>query len=470
MAYAFDKVDDYFRRNKQGTQGSLQRGTTGAPPPTAAAESVAKAAETSAEMGNADTSAFRANRGASQAAAQSALTQPAQRQAQAWEQGERAKAGQYKAEGEKKIGETYKAWNPADLSGIEGGNQEAMQRGREQVGYTGKEMTFQPYQASAPQMDTSSMLRGGVGGLQAALQKGKGGRYTSGMGALDASLMAGNRGAMQGLQNQLGDVYQGARQTRETLNRTSDDLTKKALETGTGISGTVRKALEDRFGAISNETIAALQQRGQQATEQSRAALMPSFGMFGSTNPVEDAIRNQLRTSGLSEAQINDRMRGAAGRIDPNAFIAKMGSSELLENPQNYGNIASVLGRSATPFRQSYETYGIDPNAIAAEANRIMSAQYGGVVDTFRPPAQQNTGVGMEWDRNGDGSIDAQEEAAAQSASYDTYSDTVDMADAREGYQDFSAPGSFQDYGSYETDQGDVYGGAYGEGEQDGGW
>jgi len=470
MAYAFDKVDDYFRRNKQGTQGSLQRGTTGAPPPTAAAESVAKAAETSAEMGNADTSAFRANRGASQAAAQSALTQPAQRQAQAWEQSERQKAGQATADGEKKIGETYKPWTPETLSGIESGNQEDMQRGREQVGYTGKEMTFQPYQPSAPQMDTSSMLRGGVGGLQAALQKGKGGRYTAGMGALDASLMAGNRGAMQGLQNQLGDVYEGTRKTREELGLTDEYLTQKALETGTGISSTVRKALEDRFGAISNETIAALQQRGQLATEQSRAALMPSFGMFGSTNPVEDAIRNQLRTYGLSEAQINDRMRGAAGRIDPNAFIAKMGSSEFVETPQNYGNIASVLGRSAGPFRQSYETYGIDPNAIAAEASRIMAAQYGGVVDTFRPPAQQNTGVGMEWDRNGDGSIDAQEEAAAQSASYDTYSDTVDMADAREGYQDFSAPGSFQDYGSYETDQGDVYGGAYGEGEQDGGW
>jgi formylmethanofuran--tetrahydromethanopterin N-formyltransferase len=72
-------------------------------------------------MGNADTSAFRANQGASQAAAQSALTQPAQRQAQAWEAGEQQKAGQYKAEGEKKIGETYKAWNPADLAGIEGG-------------------------------------------------------------------------------------------------------------------------------------------------------------------------------------------------------------------------------------------------------------------------------------------------------------------------------------------------------------
>jgi hypothetical protein len=459
MAYAFDKVDDYFRRSKEGQRGSLQRGTTGAPPPTAAAEAVAKQAETSAELGNADTSAYKANRMASQAAAQSALTQPAQRQAQAWEQGETAKAGEFKAEGEKRIGETYKPWTPESLSGIESGNQEAMQRGREQVGYTGKELTFQPYQASAPQIDTSSMLRGGVGGLQAALQKGKGGRYTAGMGALDASLMAGNRGAMQGLQTKMGDIYQGAREKKASLEQTDEQLAQKALETGTGTASAVRKALEDRFGAISNETIAALQQRGQQATEQSRAALMPSFGMFGASNPVEDAIRNQLRTYGLSETQINERMRGASGRIDPNAFIAKMGTSELVETPQNYANIASVLGRDPGAFRQSYETYGIDPNAIAAEANRIMSAQYAGITDNFRP-AQQSTSVGMEWDRNGDGSIDAQEEAAAIDAGYDTYSDTVSMEDARSGYEGTTAPGSYRDYGTVDTsDYGDTMSG-----------
>jgi hypothetical protein len=388
MAYAFDKVDDYFRRNKQGGQGSLQRGTTGAPPPTAAAEQVAKQAETSAEMGNADASAFRANRDASQAAAQSALTQPTQRQAQAWEQGERAKAGQYKAEGEKKIGETYKAWNPESLSGIEAGNQDAMNTARQQVGYTGKEMTFQPYQASAPQMDTSSMLRGGVGGLQAALQKGKGGRYSAGMGALDASLMAGNRGAMQGLQAQLGGVYEGTRKTRKELGLTDDYLTQKALETGTGISQTVKDALNARMPELQAA-------QAQTALDEANRYAYNTRG--GVEQQAADAYRQTL-SAGLTPEQVDALYSGeAAGLINqynPQAGFGMVGGDygramtdfggmikqgtgtaqfTGTQIDPRYANLAGVLGVAPQASTVDYNPYEVDYGAVSQEANALSN-------------------------------------------------------------------------------------------------
>jgi hypothetical protein len=388
MAYAFDKVDDYFRRNKQGTQGSLQRGTTGAPPPTAAAEQVAKQAETSAATGNADTSAFRANQGASQAAAQSALTQPAQRQAQAWEQGETAKAGQYKAEGEKKIGETYKAWNPESLAGIESGNQDAMNTARQQVGYTGKEMTFQPYQASAPQLDTTSMLRGGVGGLQAALQKGKGGRYTAGMGALDASLMAGNRGAMQGLQNQLGDVYQGARQKKAEIEQTDEQLAQKALETGTGTASAVRQALEARMPELQAA-------QAQTALDEANRYAYNTRG--GVEQQAADAYRQTL-SAGLTPEQVNALYSGeAAGLINqynPQAGFGMVGGDygramtdfggmikqgtgtaqfTGTQIDPRYANLAGVLGVAPQASTVDYNPYEVDYGAVSQEANALSN-------------------------------------------------------------------------------------------------
>jgi hypothetical protein len=362
MAYAFDKVDDYFRRNKQGGQGSLQRGTTGAPPPTAATEQGTQQAATE----NADTSAFRANQGASQAAAQSALTQPAQRQAQAWEAGEQQKAGQYKAEGEKKIGETYKAWNPESIAGIEAGNQDAMSTARQQVGYTGKEMTFQPYQARAPQLDTTSMLRGGVGGLQAALQKGKGGRYTAGMGALDASLMAGNKDAMQGLQAQLGDVYQGARAKREQFEQTDEGLTQQALEKGTGISKAVKDALSSRSGEL--QKLADAQAKSQ--FEQQMGGL---YGDEQAARRAQAQLVNQTLKSGRSAPAI--AMMTSKGNPDTSQ-IAFRGIDPTLRNvnvtPEygaGYQNLMSTLGQTPAQAQALTGTgYGFDRAATEAKA------------------------------------------------------------------------------------------------------
>jgi hypothetical protein len=388
MAYAFDKVDDYFRRNKQGTQGSLQRGNMGAPPPTAAAEQVAKQAETSAEMGNADTSAFRANQGASQAAAQSALTQPAQRQAQAWEAGEQQKAGQYKAEGEKKIGETYKAWNPESIAGIEAGNQDAMNTARQQVGYTGKEMTFQPYQASTPQLDTTSMLRGGVGGLQAALQKGKGGRYTAGMGALDASLMAGNRGAMQGLQNQLGDVYQGARQKKAEIEQTDEQLAQKALETGTGVSQSVKSALQARMPELQAA-------QAQAALDEANRYAYNTRG--GVEQQAADAYRQTL-SAGLTPEQVAALYSGEAAQLinqynpqegfslvgddygrarsDFGGMIKQGSGTAQFTGTQidpRYANLAGVLGVAPQASTVDYNPYEVDYGAVSQSANALSN-------------------------------------------------------------------------------------------------
>jgi hypothetical protein len=403
MAYAFDKVDDYFRRNKQGGQGSLQRGTTGAPPPTAAAESVAKAAETSAEMGNADTSAFRANQGASQAAAQSALTQPAQRQAQAWEQGEQKKAGEFKAEGEKNIGETYKPWNPADLSGIESGNQEAMQRGREQVGYTGKEMTFQPYQASAPQLDTTSMLRGGVGGLQAALQKGKGGRYTAGMGALDASLMAGNKDAMQGLQAQLGDVYQGAREKKEQFEQTDEQLAKKALEQGTSTSKAAKEALKSRAGELRklaeaqaktefDKQMSGIYGDEMNAIRAQQGLYNDAFGSKIGGTPFD--LRQLMRPQGPSDEDVAYKMY---------APVSQRNVSVAPQMGAGFTNISNVLGE--TPQASQALTgsgFGFDRNMVLQKGgaagqdlmNRYRQMLQGGdYYGTWGPDSGVNAGV-----------------------------------------------------------------------------
>lgn len=367
MAYAFNKVDDYFRRNKSGQQGSLEKGNMGAPAPTAAAESLAKAAETSGQQGASETGQFRAAKNANTSAIQSSLTQPAAQQVQDWTSSETAKAGEATKAGEANIAKTYTPFSAGDVAKAEKGEANPL---TQQINYSGKELTFNPYQVQMPSIESQQQLAGGVGGMQSALQKQKGGRYTAGMGALDASVLAGSNQGMQGVRSELGGLREKARGTANTLEGTDDALTKKALETGTGRSAEVRKAIQDRIGGIKTETLAGLQTRANQLSDQSRASFMPSFSMEGSSNPVKEALRGNLRAQGLAENDVTARM-GYLGNIDPNQFIVKSGMKQISETPQSYANLAGILGVAPEALSQSYSTYGLDPTQIAQATSGI---------------------------------------------------------------------------------------------------
>jgi hypothetical protein len=221
-----------------------------------------------------------------------------------------------------------------------------------------------------PAIETQQQLAGGVGGMQAALQKQKGGRYTAGMGALDASVLAGSNQGMQGVRNALGGLQQGARETAQNLEKTDENLASKALSTGTGIRDTVRKAVQDRMGGIKTETLTGLQNRANQLSQQSRASLMPSFTMEGSSNPVLEAIREDLRAQGLPENDVTARM-GYLGNIDPNQFVVQSGTKQITETPQSYTNLAGILGIAPETFSQSYGTFGLDPTQIAQATSGV---------------------------------------------------------------------------------------------------
>lgn len=393
MAYAFNKVDDYFRRNKTGGQGSLEKGNTGAAAPTAAAENLARVAETSAQQGNSETGQFRAANSANTAAIQNSLMQPAAQQARDWTANETAKAGEVQKTGEAQIAKTYQTFDAGDIAKAEAGQANPL---AQQVNYTGKESTFNPYQVAMPAIESQQQLSGGVGGMQAALQKQRGGRYTAGMGALDASVLANNNQAMQGVRSALGGIQENARGVKQNLEQLDEKLAAQALTKGTDTAATVRKAIQDRMGIVSQDTIKKLEQRGADLSGQSRAALLPQFGIMGSSNPVEDALLNALRAQGVSEDEINSKLR-EAGDINYNHFIKQNGRAEVTETPQNYQNLASILGVGTTPFRQSYGTYGIDQNAIDTQARAIK--ELGG----YRVPgsADPNAVRGEEWEYGG---------------------------------------------------------------------
>ena len=119
MAYAFNKVDDYFRRNKTGQQGSLEKGNMGAAAPTAAAENLAKTAETSGQ-GASETGQFRAAKNVDTSAIQGSLTQPATQQVQNWTTAETARAGDATRSGEANIAQTYTPFNAKTLAELRG--------------------------------------------------------------------------------------------------------------------------------------------------------------------------------------------------------------------------------------------------------------------------------------------------------------------------------------------------------------
>jgi hypothetical protein len=190
------------------------------------------------------------------------------------------------------------------------------------------------------------------------------------MGALDASVLANNRQGMQGVRSALGGLQQGARETAQNLENTDENLAAKALATGTGRSAEVKKAIQDRIAAIKTETLARLQNRGNELSQQSRASFMPSFGMEGSSNPVVEAFRENLRGQGLAENDVTARM-GYAGNIDPNQFVVNSGTKTVSETPQSYTNLAGILGIAPEALSYSYGTYGLDPTQIAQATSGV---------------------------------------------------------------------------------------------------
>ena len=151
MAYAFNKVDDYFRRNKTGNQGSLEKGNMGAPAPTAAAENLARTAETSGQQGNSETGQFRAAKSANTSAIQGSLTQPATQQVQNWTTSETARAGDATKAGEANITKQYQNYDANDLANAESGKTTPL---TQQINYTGKELTFNPYSVQMPAIES----------------------------------------------------------------------------------------------------------------------------------------------------------------------------------------------------------------------------------------------------------------------------------------------------------------------------
>lgn len=405
MAYAFDKVDDYFRRQKTGERGSLNKGTQGAPPPTAAADSLAKQAETSAEIGNAETGAFRANKGVNQQATQQALVQPAKKQATEWGATQEKRAQDFQKEGEQRIAQTYQAYNPADIAKIEAGDQAATTKAMQQRGYTGKELTWQPYQVEAPQIDTTSMLKGGVGGIQAALQKQKGGRYTGGMAALDASMLAGNREAIQGTQQQLGDIYSGAREKQATLEQTDENLAKQASDTATTARTGVQKALEARKAALD----AAYAQKISQGAAARRAANRAGVNE-------RQAMINALTAQGLTVMQALDILglgTGSADIANRMALYNPQAVNNIIAQQRNVGgyvqagpmatysagpdvgmtNIYSALGMSPQEQSAQYQTYGINQAGMNnAAANLAREYRYLTSIQGVAPVSSGATG------------------------------------------------------------------------------
>lgn len=314
MAYAFNALDNYFKRKKTDAGGDLQKGAgAGAPPPTAAAESLAKSAETSDEQGNA-AGRFAALKGAPTGAIAQRLAAPGEAQAKSWGEQAGKSIDEYYRGGKTKIGETYKSVDPLAQRQAEMGEQPALQKVGEQLGYTGKELTFEPLQLTAPKLDTTSMLRSGISGIQAGLQK-TGGRYTPGMAALDASAMAANPNAINQLQSQFGKTMESARGVQARGAATTGQLQKEAETTGTGIAGTVRGQLESRLPAL---------QAAQQAAADAEAARLE-----------EESKKGARGVAGIKNLASNE----------PVGTIAETGrATHIGEIDPRYSNLATLLG------------------------------------------------------------------------------------------------------------------------------
>lgn len=415
MAYAFNKVDDYFRKNKMGAQGSLEKGNMGAPAPTAAAENLAASAENSPAQGASETGQFRAAKGANTAAIQSGLTQPAQRQVQNWTTSETAKAGDVTKSGEAQIAKTYTPFNAGDVAKAEKGEANPL---TQQINYSGKELTFNPYQVQMPAIESQQQLAGGVGGMQAALQKQKGGRYTAGMGALDASVLAGSNSGMQGVRSALGGLRETARGTQQNLEGTDEALATKAGTTAGTTRDAVRAAIQARTGALATAQQNAANAEAQKLQAASQAGMTPEAfyqAMLG-TGQIsgDDLAYMQSPEYAQKQAQYSPYSTTAAQLSakaqDPSFRTTTANTYSQAIDPayQNLANIWNIQGGDQMAPQAStaaYNTYGYNTGALGnvaknAATNAQMVRSIKGVATTpaspVAPDAELGAGVQRE--------------------------------------------------------------------------
>jgi len=386
MAYAFNKVDDYFRRNKTGNQGSLEKGNMGAPAPTAAAENLAKAAETSGQQGASETGQFRAAKSANTAAIQSSLTQPATSQVQNWTTAETARAGDATKAGEANIAKQYQAFNAGDVAKAEAGQANPLSQ---QINYTGKELTFNPYQVQMPAIESQQQLAGGVGGMQAALQQQRGGRYTAGMGALDASVLASSNQGMQGVRSALGGLRESARGTQQQLEQTDENLAAKAGTTATSTRDAVRAAIKARTEQLATAQQAKANAEAQRLQAASQAGMTPEAfyqALLGTGKlSADDLAYMQSAEYGQKRAQYSPHSTSAAQLSakaqNPN-FRKTMANTYTQAIDPAYQNLANIWniqgGDQMAPVASTaaYDTYAYDTGALGNVAqNAATNAQ-----------------------------------------------------------------------------------------------
>ena len=415
MAYAFNKVDDYFRKNKSGGQGSLEKGNMGAPAPTAAAESLAKTAETSGQQGASETGQFRAAKNANTSAIQSGLTQPATQQVQDWTSSETAKAGEATKAGEGQIAKTYTPFSAGDVAKAEKGEANPL---TQQINYSGKELTFNPYQVQMPAIESQQQLAGGVGGMQAALQKQKGGRYTAGMGALDASVLAGSNQGMQGVRSALGGLRETARGTQQGLEQTDENLAAKAGTTASTTRDAVRAAIQARTGQLATAQQNAANAEAQKLQAASQAGMTPEafYQALLGTGQIsgDDLAYMQSAEYAQKQAQYSPYSTSAAQLSakaqDPSFRTTTANTYSQAIDPayQNLANIWNIQGGDQIAPQAStaaYNTYGYNTGALGnvaknAATNAQMVRSIKGVATTpaapVAPDAELGAGVQRE--------------------------------------------------------------------------
>lgn len=446
MAYAFSKLDDYFRRGKTGqATGSLEKGAaTGAPPPTVQAQNLAKTAETSAEQGNAGAAgAYRAAKSADTSGIQSRLSQPAEQQAKNWTTEAEKQAGEYTATSQQRMGDTYKGFEAGNVAKAEAGESGATSALQQGLGYTGSELSFQPFQLEAPKLDTSSMLAGGVGGVQAALQK-KGGRYTPGMAALDASVLTGNKQALAGLQGKLGGIQQTAREKKTALEGTDEAMAAQAKGRADAIREATKAALQTRMGALKEAqqtslrgqltSPEALQAQREGMTSQNQQMLNQLFGMYGLTP-------DQVYGAGVQ-------------RLDPASFLNLKSQNVSVGASPGQTNLYNLLGDKAyapqtlTGTRSYYERADMAPAVTQAVAqwNQIQAQQ-----QAAQQLAAQQAAAAQ-----------AAQEAQSTQSSYGDYSDNGgdDYSSSDYSYSGDTSGGGYTDFGpdyDYNAAYGDTY-------------
>lgn len=360
MAYTFDKIDDYFRKNKTGTTGSLQKGQTSAPAPTKAAQNLARAAETSPSGAG----AYRQQQGEDTSAISGRLLAPATQQMQNWGAQQDVAYSVAKAAGEQKIADKYQPYDQKTLTGAVQGTEADINKLKQQSSFTGDEITQTPYQVTPLKMDTTSFLSGGVGGVQSGLQK-KGGRYTPGMAALDASLFSANRGGVTGLQSAVGGMYEQGRQKQAQLEGLDEYLAKTAKTTGTNLASQVKEAV----GSKAKELQKALRTRREGEISASKQSERAGY--------VKDLERQAEELIAANPAAVSEGFTyKTMPNFDVSRYITPTATTETIAPTQDLINLASILRVQPETFGDynvATENYAVDPYGMQTDIDKAMT-------------------------------------------------------------------------------------------------